>query len=72
MIRDVSKWQAWERDYIRDTPPDFARNLAIADAMYEQAKALGIFPMADPLEGIEDCIRLARLINVRLPSDENR
>jgi hypothetical protein len=27
MIKDVSYWEAWEREYIAKEPVDFARNL---------------------------------------------
>ena len=63
MIRDVEFWEAWEREYIAKEPVDFARNLRLLEAMYEHARLLGAFPPADPLEGIEVKIRMARILN---------
>ena len=65
MIKDAAFWEAWEDDFIRSRPADLARNTALLDAMYEQARAMGIFPLADPLEGIEVKIRIAQALNVR-------
>ena len=63
MIKDVAFWEAWELEYLRNEPVDFARNLRILDAMYEHARLLGAFPPTNPLEGIEVKIRMARILN---------
>ncbi|OFW41575.1 MAG: hypothetical protein A3J28_11695 [Acidobacteria bacterium RIFCSPLOWO2_12_FULL_60_22] len=63
MIKDVALWEAWELEYLRNEPVDFARNLALLDAMYEWARSLGVFPPADPLEGLEVKIQMARVLN---------
>ena len=65
MIKDVAFWEAWELEYIAKEPVDFLRNLRLLDAMYEHARLLGAFPPADPLEGIEVKIRMARILNQR-------
>ncbi len=64
MIKDTALWESWEREWLRSQPVDFARNLALLDAMYEHARLLGAFPPADPLEGIDVKIRMARILNV--------
>lgn len=33
------------------------------DAMFEEARALKIFPLKDPLEGLETDIRAAKAVN---------
>ncbi len=40
-------------------PPSLAAALEIADALVEEARALGVWPPADPLEGIEVDVRIA-------------
>jgi hypothetical protein len=65
MIKDVQFWREWEDEYLRNQPADFARNLALVEAMYKHARALGAFPPADPWEGIEAKIRIARAFNVQ-------
>ena len=72
MIKDVALWEAWEREYLANEPVDFARNLALLDAMYELARLLGAFPPSDPLEGIEVKIQMARVLNVPETSRTNR
>jgi hypothetical protein len=62
MIRDVEYWRRFEDDLIRREPADHLRNLAIFDALHDEARRLGAFT-ANPLEGLEDCIRLARAVN---------
>ena len=32
--------------------------------MYEEARALNIFPLKDPLEGLEEKIRFVKVLNV--------
>ncbi len=66
MIKDTEAWQAWEREQVRNTPVDFEQNARILDAMYEQARAMGLFPLADPLEGLDAKIKFAKAINVPL------
>lgn len=64
MIRNPQEWQTWEDALIAGERPDFERNLRLYEMMYEEAHALGILPGVDPLEGLEDTIRLARLLHV--------
>ena len=63
MIRDVKKWQEWEDAYNRAQPTDFMANLRYADAILEHARALGVFPPKDPLDGLGHKLRVARIIN---------
>lgn len=63
MIKDPAAWEKWENDYIRSQPADYQQNLRIFEALYEHARKLAVFPPQDPLEGIEDKIRMARILN---------
>lgn len=50
-------------------PVNYERNLRILEAMYQEAKSLGVFPLKDPLDGIEADLKLARVLNsVRITS----
>ena len=62
--RDVSLWAAWEKEYARSCVVDYQRNLRIFEALYEEAVALGVLPPANPLEGLEEKIYLAKRLNV--------
>jgi hypothetical protein len=49
-------------------PADFRRNLRLLEAMYEEARALGIMSLPPAPEGLESRLRLARVLNVRTTS----
>ena len=63
MIKDPGAWEIWENNF-RKTPVDFAANLKILEALFEEAQALHLFPLKDPLQGLDIKIHLARVINV--------
>ena len=42
------------------------RNLEIYEALWQQAVTLGIFPLKDPYDGVEDDVHLAKILS-RLP-----
>ena len=58
--------------YIASQPPDFPRNLQLLEGMYELARTMGVFPLANPLEGLETNIRVAKALNVSKPSGNHR
>jgi hypothetical protein len=64
MMMDRKEFEEFERNLIRSTKPDFARNLKIMDAMYEEARRLGVIRRKDPMAGIETVIEMARVINL--------
>ncbi len=72
MIKDKALWEAWEAQVLLSQPPDFRRNMRLLESMYEHARSLGVFPVADPLAGLEMKTRLARVLNVRTASGTNR
>ena len=41
---------------------DFARSLAVVEALYEEARALGAFPLADPLVGLFITLAILRIV----------
>ncbi len=63
MIKDAAAWRAWEEAGPLSEPVDFQMNLQIFDQLYDLACKLGVFPLADPLEGIETHARVARILN---------
>lgn len=50
---------AFEARAAEAEPPSLARALAIVEALVEEARALGVWPPADPLEGIDVDVRIA-------------
>lgn len=68
MLRRPDLVERFEREMIRSTPPDFERNLRIVEALYEEARALGVFPPTDPLDGVDVDVKLAQALSVRPPT----
>jgi len=65
VIKDPLYWEKWERETQLRLPADFRANLRLVEAMYEEARALGVMAEAPPLEGLESRLRLAKALNVR-------
>ncbi|MEW5902592.1 MAG: hypothetical protein AB1715_14090 [Acidobacteriota bacterium] len=64
MIRDAEAFSKWEKEWVRREPPDFFKNVRIYEAMYEEACLLGVLPSKNPLEGIDEKIKLAKALNI--------
>jgi len=65
VITNPSLWEAWETEFARRTPVDFAHNLTLMEALREHAVLLGLWCVRAPLDGLESRIELARILNVR-------
>ena len=52
-----------EKDLIKNDKVDVHKNLAILNALYEEAVALGVFPLKDPLDGFDVDLKIARVVN---------
>ena len=72
MIKDKDFWLNWEATTILSQPPDYYQNLRLLEGMYEYARSLVVYPPADPLEGLESIIRVARVLNVPTDPGEPR
>ena len=62
MVRG-QEFAAFEKELIRREKPNLKKNLKIVEALYQEAVELGVFPLKDPLEGLEVDIRIAKVIN---------
>ena len=51
MIKNRKILQNFEEELIKKEKVNLIKNFQIMDAMYKEAKALGVFPMKDPLDG---------------------
>ena len=65
MLKGNSLLGTFEKEQMQKSKPDFFKNLRVFEALYEEAKQMGVFPLKDPLEGIEVDIRLAKVLNAR-------
>ncbi len=68
MMRRPELVALFEAELARREPLDHRRNLAVFEALFREARALGVLPGIDLLEGLDVDIRLARALNVRIPS----
>jgi hypothetical protein len=72
MIRNANLLKKFETEQIQRRKPDYFQNLRIFESLYNEAINLGIFPLKDPLEGIEVDIALAKALNVRRVARKTR
>jgi len=63
LISNRAKLDQFEKDLVARTKPNYRKNLAIVEALYKEYLKLHGKKRADPLEGIEVKIRLAKVIN---------
>ena len=63
MIKNRKTLLTFEDKLIRESKPDILKNFRIVNAMYDEAVALGIFPLKDPLDGLEIDIKIAKVVN---------
>lgn len=56
-------FQEFETEFLRKEKVDIERNFRIVVALYNEAVALGKFPMKKPLDGIETDIKIAKVLN---------
>ena len=62
MWRPTKRWLEFEDAFLR-RPPNYEESVRVFEALVAHARALGKWPPEDPLEGIENDIRLARILN---------
>jgi transcriptional regulator with XRE-family HTH domain len=53
----------FELNLLRKEKVDYRRNVHIVDALYNEAVALGTFPLKNPLDGIEVDLKIAKVVN---------
>lgn len=63
MIKNNKKIEKFERELIRKEKTNIKKNLQLIDAMYREAVEMGVFPLKDPLDGIEVVIKIAKVVN---------
>ena len=63
MVKNPNKLREFERRLLRNNPIDIQKNFRIMASLYDEAVQLKIFPLDNPLEGIERDIRYAKVIN---------
>jgi hypothetical protein len=62
-MRRNDGFRNFEIEFLKKEKLDIRKNFRIVDALYEEAVAIGIFPLKNPLEGLEVDIKIASIIN---------
>jgi hypothetical protein len=63
MKKSSFRLKEFEDNYTRRNKPDVLHNLRLLDSLYKEAKALSVFPIQDPLSGLEIDIKIAKVVN---------
>lgn len=63
MIKNPEIWAEFKRNQTRSHAADYEQNLKLFEGLWNEAIALGVVPLADPLTGIESDILVARVLN---------
>jgi hypothetical protein len=63
MIKNPDYLRRFEKKLIKNSKVDIEKNFKIVDSLYKEAVELGIFPLKDPLLGLETKIKIAKVIN---------
>lgn len=63
VIKNYKTYRKFEDKLISKDKVDLRDNFFIVEEMYKEAVELGAFPVKNPLEDIEDDIKLAKILN---------
>ena len=63
MIGNKELLKSFEDDLISKNSLSYADSMNILEALWKEAVELDVLPPADPLEGIETKIRIAKVLN---------
>ena len=63
MIKNYKIVQKFEEELIKKEKVNIIKNFQIMDAMYKEARALGVIPLKDPLNGWEIDVKIALVVN---------
>jgi len=63
MISNIKIVNKFENRLIAGEKVNIKRNYRIFEALYKEAVALGVFPLIDPLEGLDAKAKFVRKLN---------
>ena len=63
MIKNYKIVQKFEEELIKKEKVNIIKNFQIMDAMYKEARALGVIPLKDPLNGWGIDAKIALVVN---------
>ena len=63
MIKNTETLEKFEKEYVQKNNLAFEKKLKIYESLWAEAVLLKVLPSKDPLEGIENDIKIARILN---------
>jgi len=63
MIKNIKIVQRFEEELIKKEKLNLTKNFQIMDAMYREARALGVIPTKDPFSGWRIDAKIAMVVN---------
>lgn len=63
MIKNEKLLAELEKEELRKEKLSYTESLRLFEAMWSEGISLGVLPLRDPLEGIDHCIRIGRILN---------
>ena len=63
MITNRKEVEKFEKELLRNEKVDVKKNVSIINGLHDEAVVLGVFPLKDPLEGLEIDIKIAQVVN---------
>jgi hypothetical protein len=59
----TKEFQEFELAFLRKDKTTISKNFKIVEALYNEAVALGVVPLKNPLDGLDVDLRIAAVIN---------
>lgn len=63
MITNPKKLRKFEQNLLKTDTTSISQKFRLMDAMFKEARSLSVFPLKDPLEGLETDIKVAKVVN---------
>jgi len=63
MIKNKKILYQFNKTYLKKRNYSYKKSLEIFEALWQEAVNLNILPLKNPLEGIDSCLRIAKILN---------
>ena len=63
MITNPKKLRKFEQNLLKRDTTSIDQKFRLMDAMFKEARSLRVFPLKNPLEGLETDIKVAKVVN---------
>ncbi|MCM8810837.1 MAG: hypothetical protein NC816_04380 [Candidatus Omnitrophica bacterium] len=63
MIANKNLIEEFEKKFLREEKVNYKKNFWIINELYQEAVALDIFPLKNPLEDLEIDFKIAKVVN---------